>query len=169
MFQRRGHSGQMNIPNKTATIVWLKQNPFVPLILAIGALLLLLPTNTDSEAPTVPIENEISAPTFSVESEETRLEGILGNITGVGKVNVLLSLKNTATRSIISSLDEAIIISSGSGKEEVVDKGYEYPSYLGAIVVCEGGNNANLKLEITSAVSAYTGLSMSKIIILEMS
>ena len=41
-------------------------------------------------------------------------------------------------------------------------------SEAGAVVVCAGADNAQTRLDVTSAVSAYTGLGSDKIIIISM-
>ena len=38
-----------------------------------------------------------------------------------------------------------------------------YPQYRGALVVCEGGGNDAVRLQVVSAVSALTGLGADKI------
>jgi stage III sporulation protein AG len=43
-----------------------------------------------------------------------------------------------------------------------------YPSFGGAVIVCEGAGNSLVELEITKAVSALTGLSTDKIAVLPM-
>lgn len=42
-------------------------------------------------------------------------------------------------------------------------------SPYGAVVICEGGGSAGVRLEITKAVSVYTGLGSDKITVLRMS
>ena len=38
-----------------------------------------------------------------------------------------------------------------------------YPTYRGALVVCQGGDRADVKLAVTEAVSALTGLSSDRV------
>ena len=38
-----------------------------------------------------------------------------------------------------------------------------YPTYRGALVVCQGGDRADVKLAVTEAVAALTGLSADRI------
>ena len=42
------------------------------------------------------------------------------------------------------------------------------PVYLGAIVVCQGGDNAAIRLRIAEAVANVTGISVSRITVLKM-
>lgn len=154
--------------NKDMLISWLGKNPYVVLVFAIGAVFLILPSSSSDVEAVETVEREVAAPIFSLEDEETRLAEILESISGVGEVRVLLSLSSTATRKLATSAGEAIIISEGSGHEVVVDNSYDYPTYLGAVVVCEGAGDAQVRLDLVKAVSAYSGLGSSKIIILEM-
>ena len=38
-----------------------------------------------------------------------------------------------------------------------------YPRFVGALIVCEGGDRADVQLKVTQAVSALTGLSSERI------
>ena len=42
------------------------------------------------------------------------------------------------------------------------------PTYLGAVIVCQGGDSPTVKLAIVEAVSNATGLSADKITVLKM-
>ena len=46
---------------------------------------------------------------------------------------------------------------AGSNDEVVVTR-QVYPTYRGALVVCQGGDQAAVKLAVTEAVAALTGL-----------
>ena len=48
------------------------------------------------------------------------------------------------------------------GEEVVVTKSI-YPVYRGALVVCDGGDEARVKLAVTEAVTALTGLSADRV------
>ena len=54
-------------------------------------------------------------------------------------------------------------ISTGSGSEEALRVMEIYPSFQGALVVCDGGNSASVRLAVTKSVAALTGLSTEKI------
>ena len=64
-------------------------------------------------------------------------------------------------------LDHAVIAFSvrpidGSAEAPVVTRTV-YPTYRGALVVCQGGDRADVKLAVTEAVAALTGLSADRI------
>ena len=39
----------------------------------------------------------------------------------------------------------------------------QYPTYRGALVVCQGGDQADVRLAVTEAVAALTGLSSDRV------
>ena len=149
----------------------VRENPYVLIVLALGIILMLLPTG-EHEAIVTGQETagsgEISPPGFSVIEEQERLRETLESISGVGKARVLLSLRGTERRDLALSDGEAIIVSEGSGRQRAVESGYLYPDYLGAVVVCQGAGNANVRLQVYDAVSAFTGLGAGSIQVLKM-
>ena len=54
------------------------------------------------------------------------------------------------------------MIGSGSSDEVVLTPSL-YQSFVGALIVCEGGDRADVQLKVTQAVSALTGLSSERI------
>ena len=55
-----------------------------------------------------------------------------------------------------------LLVDGGSAEEPVVTRTV-YPTYRGALVVCQGGDQADVKLAVTEAVAALTGLSADRI------
>ena len=64
------------------------------------------------------------------------------------------------------SKEETVVLGSGSSAEVVVT-GSSFPDYVGALVVCEGGGSATVRLQVTQAVSALTGLSSDRISVIK--
>ena len=58
---------------------------------------------------------------------------------------------------------ETVTINRGSGQQDVVITQQRYPVYQGAVVVCQGADRASVRLAVTEAVAALTGLSSDKI------
>ena len=96
-------------------------------------------------------------------------------LVGAGKVKVVLTLRS-GTRQILAtdgkttekgeSIDSqvsTVVVSKGSGNEETVALQELAPQYQGALVVCPGGNDPAVKLQISEAVAALTGLGADKI------
>ena len=149
----------------------VRENPYVLIVLALGLLLMLLPTDRTGaqETKKAAAESEtLAVPGFALLDEQERLRETLESISGVGKARVLLSLRSTETRTLALSDGEAIIVSAGSGRQQAVESGYTYPEYLGAVVVCQGAGDARVRLQVCEAVSAFTGLGAARIQVLKM-
>ena len=121
---------------------------------------------------------------------EKKLEDILTIISGVGKVQVLVTYSESSsvvamrneTRS--TSKTEENDSAGGTRKVELIDENKEIivdsdnnpitekitmPKVEGAIILAEGGDNATIKANIVQAVSAVTGLATHKIQVFKMS
>ena len=59
--------------------------------------------------------------------------------------------------------DFARQFSRGSGSQETVTVQEIYPRYQGALLVCAGGDDPTVRLQLTEAMSALTGLGADKI------
>ncbi|MGI5986192.1 MAG: hypothetical protein GXY01_01150 [Clostridiales bacterium] len=155
-----------NDEKKQFKLLDILKNKYALIVLAAGLLLILLPTGNKPEDKAE--RNEIKAPEFSITDEESRLEKQLCKIRGAGRVSVLLSVEGSPSRELANSGDETLVVSE-NGKERVVELYYVNPEYMGAIIVCDGADSAEVRLAITKAVSAYTGLSTNKITVMSMS
>lgn len=148
------------------TQLWLKQwKGKLPLpalaVLAVGCLLLLLPTGVTIEPEQVANVEE----DFVLEQFERRLEQAIACIHGAGETRVVLSL-NSGSRQILaqdrqqdssgSSLETVTV--GGSAERAVVPIQTVAPEFRGALVVCQGAENAQVRLEVTKAVCVLTGL-----------
>ena len=118
----------------------LAKNKYVLLVLALGLLLLLLPRSTTAAAETTP-PAVTAAPTGRGDPMEA---------SGI-------PLDTEAER--LAALLRKI---RGVGDAEVL------LSKQGAVVVCAGADSAQARLEVTEAVSAYTGLGSDKILVMKM-
>lgn len=120
---------------------------------------------------------------------KSELINILKKINGVGEVDVLITYSETSklvpvynensSESKTSEEDTEggtrVIESYDSSKEVVTDESSEpiteriiMPKIEGAIVICEGANDINVKNNVISAVEAATGLKLHKIQVFEM-
>ncbi len=157
---------------------WFDRYKLALLVLAVGLILLLWPSGAEREAPGAPAaQDEVAeaAPEFDLEALEKKLESILSRIDGAGTVSVALAAREGVERVYAADQSysqdgdsreqksEAVVISTGSGTEEVVLVQQRYPAFQGAVVVCEGGGEAQVRLLVTQAVSALTGLGADKI------
>lgn len=154
---------------------WLKKYRYPILVLAIGLVLMVLPSHKQqNEQPAAEVTQ-----TQTVNPSE-QLSSILSRVQGVGKVEVLLMVKVGQTT--IYQTDEDIITSeTGSTvrKETVLVTGSDRtqqplitstlsPEYWGAVIVCQGADNVQVRLAVVEAVSKATGLGADKITVLKM-
>ena len=110
-----------------------------------------------------------------MEDTERRMAEILSRIEGAGKLQVMLTLKSGSQLELAEDTDrtiesdeqrtksETVTINRGSGQQDVVITQQRYPVYQGAVVVCQGADRASVRLAVTEAVAALTGLSSDKI------
>ena len=154
----------------------LEKYKFVLLVLLAGILLLLLPTfeggyGTGGSGRTDP-PSELA---FDLEGLEKKLSDTLSEVEGAGEVSVVLTVK-ASTRQVLAqditssqkegAVDEGrttVVVSKGSGREEAVPLQQIYPQFQGALVVCPGGSDPEVRLKLVEAVSALTGLGSDKI------
>ena len=101
---------------------------------------------------------------------------VLGTINGVGRVRIMLTLRSGSTLRLAedSTISDStggqtkqekqvLTVNRGSGRQEVVVTQQLYPTYQGAVVVCEGAGSSPVRLAVVNAVSVLTGLSSDKI------
>ena len=142
------------------------------LVLLAGLLLLLLPTGKSSGQ-----ERQTSDDTqlYSLEETERRMAQLLGRMSGVGRVQVMLSLKTGPTLQLAQDMDleqeegslrqrsQPVTVNRGSGWQEALVTRQDYPVYQGAVVVCQGAGSSAVRLAVTEAVAALTGLSSDRV------
>lgn len=152
----------------------LKKYKYTFVILIIGLFLMVLPQK-NGEMP----ENAQSKEQAAVSLQDS-LEAILSKISGAGKVSVLLteyygeekiyqvdeSVSETSDSN--NRKTETVIISDTSREETGLVRSVMAPVYKGAIVVCQGGDRAAVRLAVVEAVSKVTGLSTNQISVLKM-
>lgn len=158
---------------KGAKKLW-EQYKYVVLVALAGLGLLALPTGTRSAgAP------EKAATQSVTEDLERQMEEILANIQGVGQVRVLLTMDSDGERELAQDTElrysgdvsapedysraSSTVLLEGEGGDESLVVRTVYPTYRGALVVCTGGADPAVKLTVTEAVAALTGLSSGRI------
>lgn len=151
----------------------LKKYQYVLLVALAGAVLLLWPSGGGEQAAQAP--PAVDTDPFQTATLERRLEQALSQISGAGEVSVVLTLKETP-RQVVAQDGSAtegsaqtsrdlttVLASGGSGVQEPVLLQQLSPAYQGALVVAQGGSDPNVRLAISGAVSALTGLGTDKI------
>ena len=144
----------------------LKRYQYVLLVMAAGVLLMMLPMGPSggSEEAQGPPEGEGQ---FDLELFEEKLSQVLSDIQGAGKTRVVLTLKS-GSRQVLAQDTQSrgegersvstVTLGRGSGSQEVVPLQTVAPQFRGALVVCAGGDDPGVRLQVIRAVSALTGL-----------
>ena len=153
--------------------VWVKYK-YILLIVLLGMVLMMIPESGEEELTVQPQISE------EVQDASRELEEILAHIAGVGKVKVMLSqargeevLYQTDDDQAVSENTDSIrkdtvVITDGDRVQSGLVRQVNPPSYLGAIVVCQGGDSAAVRLAVVEAVSDVTGLGTDRISVLKM-
>ena len=164
---------------KIATMIkeWISKYRYPILVLIAGLILITLPAErkNTSQVQMVPAATVQTTPDAALQLTE-----ILQQIKGVGKVKVLLTVSRgekieyqqdedqTVSENESAIRKETIIIRDSEDNESALIIQVIPPEYLGAIVVCDGADDANVKLAVLEAVSKATGLRSDKISVLKM-
>lgn len=153
----------------------LKKYQYVLLVLLVGVLLLLWPAGEEPRAAES-LQEETQDP-FQIGSLEARLEAALSQVEGAGEVTVVLTLRESPQAMPLQDLREsgegsgqsressAVLLSRGSGGQELAVLQQLGPEYRGALVVSPGGDDPRVRLALSNAISALTGLGADKITI----
>lgn len=155
---------------------WLQQYRYPILILLVGLVLLTIPgRKTGQSQPQTVVTTQTRQPDTS-----EQLEQILGQMSGVGKVKVMLTVAvgettyyhsdediNTADGSSSVRKDTVIITDADRNEKPLISQ--IIPArYQGAVIVCQGADDAKVKLAVVEAVSKATGLGADQISVLKM-
>ena len=136
---------------------------------------MLLPTGGKTAQQTQPEPEQVQQATL-----EQQLSNLLSQMEGAGKVQVLLtqatgekttyqadSDSSTGQSSETERTDTVLVTDSSRNQTGLVCR-VDPPTYLGAVVLCQGAENSAVRLAITEAVANATGLGYHKITILKM-
>lgn len=148
--------------------IYKKKGYLLIALAAVGIFLMLLPSlQTDKEESKAEDFSEIE---YYSERIEKKLEALVSKSAGVGDVAVVVTLesagesvfaKDETTESGRTSGDY-VIISTGDGEAPVLISKI-YPRVRGVAVVCNGGDDAEVKSRVTLLISAALGISTNKI------
>lgn len=148
---------------------------YVLLVMLAGALLLLWPASKQTESGQEQETAAAAEEDFSVQALEEKLEEALAEIDGAGQVRVVLTVQSGMKRVLAQdgSLEQdggavrretqTVVVASGTGVQDTVLVQQIYPQFQGALVVAAGGGDPAVRLKLTEAVAALTGLGADKI------
>ena len=140
----------------------------MPLLVIAAALLLLLGTGNRSGVRETASQAENNIASAAVAEEEQRLAQTLQAIDGVGKTRVPLSVHVSTQTDYLKDEDQTVVLSAGGGKQQALAFRTRGAEYLGAVIVCEGGDDPNAKWSVLEAVSNFTGLRADQITVLKL-
>lgn len=158
---------------------WVKTYKYVLIAVLLGAVLLLLPKREDSAEA----GQTLQSGSFDRTALQEEMERILSSIDGTGRLKIMLTVRGSGEYALAQdrsltqkrdgeekeeyvSKEETVVLGSG-GNAEVVVTTSRFPDYVGALVVCEGGGSAAVRLQVTQAVSALTGLPSDRISVIK--
>ena len=145
-----------------------RQLRFPLLVLLAGLVLLLLPSGGEKASDQ---EHAAQAPTaeaasYDLTELENRLARSLSAVEGVGEAEVLLTV-SAQSRQVLAQ-DESqrgdeysrttVVLQGSDRQETTVTVQVLSPTFQGALVVCDGGGSARVRLNVVRAVSTLTGL-----------
>lgn len=150
----------------------LEKYRYVLLVIGAGVLLLLLPSGGGRDASDPPARESGAEEPFDLEKFEEKLAQALSQVEGAGKARVVLTLEG-GSRQVLARDQErdrdggaastVVTVGRGSGSQGVVPLQTVAPQFRGALVVCPGGGDPQVRLRLIEAVSALTGLGSDRI------
>lgn len=165
---------KLKIPSMEKMKDFLKRYQFVLALIAVGLVLMALPGADKNEEKAESIGITGLEENFSVEVLEEKIGNILSQVEGAGKVSVMLTVRSGMERVLATDLEvseqdssrekqeQIVVVSTKEGEEAVLIQ-QKYPTFQGALVVCQGGDDPTVQLQLIKAVSALTGLNSNRI------
>lgn len=152
---------------------WLQKYKLALLVLAAGVVLLAWPTGGGG-AGSAEKETTPAAGRFDPAQVEEKLERVLSRIEGAGEVTVALTVADGVEQRYAADetrkgdgeeQTKTVVISTGSGTQAAVPVGERWPPFQGAVVVCQGGGDPEVRLLVTRAVCSLTGLGADRVMV----
>lgn len=168
----------------------LKKKDNLMILILVGVLLMVISIPVDKEKKTIEEipEEKVLVEENSVESLEMRLEKILSRVEGVGKVDVMITLKSSGEKIVEkdqessgnsseetdsqggsrktsdnTKKEETVFYSGESGSSEPYVVKEMEPEIEGVLVISEGGDNALVAKNISEAILALFHIDAHKI------
>lgn len=152
----------------------LKRYKYILVVILAGIFLMALPEKKTQASQPV----QTAAP--SQPSLQESLSSLLSKIEGAGKVEVLLTEAEgsktlyqtdedrSTGETTMEHRQKTVLVTNSAREERGLIRQVNPPSYQGAVVLCQGADNASVKLAIVEAVAKATGLTTDKITVLKM-
>ena len=144
---------------------------YILLAILAGILILMLPDGDAGTKEATTQETSFAGDELGIQVRQ--MESLLSRIENAGNVRVMLTLRESRKRILAydrkingeQNQYDTVVVSRGAGVQRPVVLQETGPTYQGAVVVCEGGDDPRVKLEIMNAVRSLTGLSADRICI----
>ena len=178
--------GDWKLPQNLTALLERWKYPAV--ILLAGVVLVLWPGGEKKTVPepaaTQAAEEHTEDPEDYRRRMERELEGILSKVEGAGRVSVLLTLRSGPTDSYQTDIstnsrgagengaqerqEKTVMRQQGSAYNEPILVTRAYPSFQGALIVCQGAGDPAVQYRILEAVAALLGLGAHQITVVKM-
>lgn len=156
----------------------LKKYRAVLAVLLAGVLLLALGHSGNTEQVQTASADTTVSQSFDLNDFQQELQARLAAISGAGRVELMLSLDQTEesvyavntrqTSGSDSRESDVSVVSNGSCGETPVTVKRVLPVFRGAVVLCDGADDASVRLSVTQAVSTVCGIGADKVTVLKM-
>lgn len=156
----------------------LKKYRAVLAVLLAGVLLLASGHSGNTEQVQTASADTTVSQSFDLNDFQQELQARLAAISGAGRVELMLSLDQTEesvyavntrqTSGSDSRESDVSVVSNGSCGETPVTVKRVLPVFRGAVVLCDGADDASVRLSVTQAVSTVCGIGADKVTVLKM-
>lgn len=145
-----------------------KNIAFAVLGVALGLILVII-GNIDSDVDTTSVDH---SPTYTsneletyTENLEAKVRNILSKIGGVSNVDVIISIDGSSESVFATegSNKDFVIIKDSSGNESALQVMEINATVRGIAVVCDYGNDENLKVQIINMLAALFNIGSNRI------
>ena len=169
---------QWNAAKERFLPIWKKYRAVLAVLLA--GVLLLASGHSGNEPAQTASAGTAASQEFDLNGFQQELQAQLTAIDGAGRVALMLSLDQTEeavyavnTRQTSGSDSRSLesdvsVVSNGSYGETPVTVKSVLPVFRGAVVLCDGADDASVRLAVTQAVSTVCGIGADKVTVLKM-
>lgn len=161
---------------KDKILNFIRKYRYAVAVILLGLVLMAIPGRSQEKTSAA----EPSVQEVVQKTDEERLEEILSQVEGAGRVRVMLT-KATGEETIYQTDDDTsesnesesmrrdtVTVTDSDRLETGLVRQVNPSTYLGAIILCEGADRASVRLAIIDAVSKVTNLGFDAISVLKM-
>lgn len=139
----------------------------------------LIPNKNEEEDNVIVSNDPVTEDTYEYKKQiESELSDILGEIRGVGEIQVMVTIEGTTEYVYAEELDtdtdkdgekiseqykNQIVMTEENGKKDALVRKIIKPQISGVVIVCQGGGDVSLNERVLRAASTALNLPSSKI------